>query len=140
MVPDTLAPASERTRVRRPGMAVFAGLVAVTAWFGVWGLASGALDLGEQITERLPFDSPVFGGVALGLIVALPTTVVAVLAARGDERAPDACFASGVLVVGWIVVQLAFIRELSAFHPTYVAVGLVLVAWGLLAGRAIRGG
>ena len=38
-----------------------------------------------------------------------------------------------------LVVQIAFIRELTFFHPTYVAVGLVLVAWGLLAGGGLRG-
>jgi hypothetical protein len=138
-VATTQAAAPARTRHRRPGLAAFSGLVALSAWFGVWGLISGVLDLGAEITQRLPFDSPVLGGLALGTIVALPATVVAVLAARGDERAPDACLVAGVLVVGWIVVQLAFIRELSFFHPTYVAVGLGLVAWGLLAGREVRG-
>jgi hypothetical protein len=31
-----------------------------------------------------------------------------------------------VLLMGWIVVELAFIRSLSFFHPLYFLVGLAL--------------
>jgi hypothetical protein len=34
---------------------------------------------------------------------------------------------TGVLVIGWILVELAFIRELSFFHPLYLAVGGLLL-------------
>ena len=33
----------------------------------------------------------------------------------------------GTLVIGWIVVELAFIQELSFFHPTYVLIGATLI-------------
>ena len=38
-------------------------------------------------------------------------------------------------MVAWILVELAFIRELSFFHPLYVAVGLLMVWAGF---RAVR--
>lgn len=37
---------------------------------------------------------------------------------------------TGVVLVGWIAVQLAFLRELSFFHPTYVVIGAVLIWMG----------
>jgi hypothetical protein len=112
---------------RRTGLAWFAGLVALSACAGALGLAFGFLDLGTQVTARLPFGSPVLGGLALAVIVAVPSTVLARWAWRGDPRTDLAAVVTGVLVIGWIVVELAFIKELSFFHPTYVVVGAALI-------------
>ena len=65
----------------------------------------------------------------------MPNAVLAALSLRNDDRTPDAAIGVGLLLIGWIVVELAFIRELSFFHPLYVGVGLVLV----LLGRRLRG-
>jgi hypothetical protein len=70
------------------------------------------------------------------MAVAVPNAVLAVLARRGDRRTDAAAVATGALLVGWILVELAFLRELSFLHPLYVAVGLLLV---LLGRRAPRG-
>ena len=99
------------------------------------GLIVGFLSLDPATTSRLPWGSAAFGGVALALLVAVPNTILAVFAVRGDHRAGSTAIGVGVLLVGWIVVELAFIRELSFFHPLYVTVGLVLV-W--LGARVVR--
>jgi hypothetical protein len=80
--------------------------------------------------------------VALALAVALPNAVLAVLALRGDARTGTVSTLAGGGLVLWIAVQLAFIRELSPFHPFYVAVGLLQVWLGarLRPGRAAAGG
>ena len=83
-----------------------------------------------QFEDRLPFQSPVLGGVALAVLVALPLSALAGLAWVGDPRTADAATAVGVVLIGWIVVQLLFLRELSFFHPLYVAVGAGLAVWG----------
>lgn len=130
-----MSDARQEARGRRTGLAGFAGLVAVSAYGGALGLIMGFLDLGARINARLPLDSPVLGGLALALIVAVPSTVLARWAWRGDPRTDLAAVVTGVLVIGWIVVELAFIRELSFFHPAYLAVGAVLVWVGR---RALR--
>ena len=43
--------------------------------------------------------------------------------------------AVGTAMVAWILVELVFIRELSFFHPLYVAVGLLMVWAGF---RVVR--
>lgn len=108
---------------RRAGLAVFAAVVATSAYAGAAGLVSGALSLGEVVTARLPFGSLLLGGIALALVVGVPTSVVAWFAWHGDERTDAAAVAAGVFVIGWIVVELLFIRELSFFHPTYLVIG-----------------
>ena len=43
---------------------------------------------------------------------------------------------AGAATVAWIIVQLAFIREVSFFHPLYAAIGVASIAilWGMVWG------
>jgi hypothetical protein len=118
------------TQRRHPAIAVIALLNAVAAVGGAWGLASGVIGIGARLEERLPWQSPALGGVALLLAVAVPNAVLAVLAWRGDRRTAAAAVGTGALLIVWILVELAFLRELSFFHPLYVVIGLVLVRLG----------
>lgn len=116
-------------------MAVAAGVVAATAWGGAVGLAEGGLSLGEELNARLPFGSPAVGGAALGAVVGVPFSALAAMAWRGDDRTDAAAVAAGAVLVGWIGVELAFIREVSFFHPLYAAIGLGFVGAGSGLGR-----
>lgn len=115
---------------RRPGLAVYAGLVALSAYGGVFGLATGVLDMGHELNHRLPFHSPVLGAFALLVIVAAPATALAWHAARGDERVGVTASFAGIMLIAWIVVEVAFIREFSGLQPIYVAVGITFVVIG----------
>ena len=113
----------------RAGVAAFAAIIAFSAYAGAIGLISGGLSLGE-FTARLPFGSPVLGGIALALIVAVPSTWLAWLAWlawQADSRTDAVALIVGILIIGWIVVELAFIREVSFFHPVYLVVGAALI-------------
>lgn len=122
---------TERPAQRRAGLSVFAGIIAASAWGGAAGLTVGFLTLGPVVESRLPFQSPVVGGLALAAIVAVPMTILAMMAWQGDERTGDAAIVCGVLQIGWIVVELLFIWELSFFHPLYLLVGAALIVIGL---------
>jgi hypothetical protein len=117
-------------RPRRPWLAVTAALTSFGAFAGTVGLATGTLALDDDLNERLPFASPVVGGIALALAVGIPFALLAWTAWRGDERAELAAGAAGVLLVGWIVVQLAFLRAPSFLHAAYLAVGLAFAYAG----------
>ncbi len=132
------APVVQAPTARRRSwpLAAIGSLNAIAAVGGAWGLGSGALSIGARLEARLPFGSATLGGLALFLAVAVPNAVVAVLAWRGDRRTGAAAVATGVLLVVWILVELAFLRELSFFHPLYVAVGLAMVWLGRRADKA----
>jgi hypothetical protein len=120
-------PVGTTHRQHRAGVAVFAAIIAFSAYAGAIGLVSGGLSLGDELTARLPFGSPVLGGIALALIVAVPSTWLAWLAWQADPRTDAAALAVGIVIIGWIVVELAFIREFSFFHPVYLVVGAALI-------------
>jgi hypothetical protein len=118
---------------RRPGPALLtfvAGLVAASAYFGAVGLMTGFLAVSPTMAARLPFQSPVVGGIALALVVALPSTAVCVLSHRRHPRVREAAALAGCLLVSWIVIELAFVRQFSALQVIYALAGALLIMLG----------
>lgn len=111
--------------------ATLAAVMAVGAAAGTLGLWSGSIDFGEEITARLPWGSALVAGAALLVVVAVPMAVAAVTAWRGDPRAPQLLLVAGVLLVGWIVVEVAFIRSFSWLQPVCAAWGALVAVLGL---------
>jgi hypothetical protein len=101
--------------------------VASTAYGGAVALTAGVTSLDGELERRLPFASPVFGGIALALVVGVPFTVLAIAAWRGSDCTDQLSLAAGLVLIGWIVVEYLFIRELSFFHPLYLGIGIVFV-------------
>ena len=108
-------------------------MVAFAAWVGAAGLVLGFNALPATLEDRLPARSPVLGGLALALIVAAPYSVLSVLAWRGDPRWRIGSVVCGVVLVGWIAVELVFIRELSFLHTLCAAAGTAFVWFGVSA-------
>ncbi len=114
------------------GLGVGAALVALSAFGGAVGLIGGGLSIGDKLNRRLPFDSPVLGGLALAMLVGVPFSV---LARRAWSHHPKTGFdaqLAGVMLVGWLLVELLFIREFSFFHPLYSVIGVAFVVAGWL--------
>ena len=116
---------------RRPVLATCSGVLAVLAYAGAAGLITGTIDYGPEITARLPFGSSVFGGVALALVVGVPMTLVAYLGARVDARTSLAAVVAGSLLVGWIVVEIGFVRTYSWLQPVCAFAGVAVALAGL---------
>lgn len=122
-------PRSDSSR-RHASLEIFALLVAVSAFGGAVGLIGGSLSVGTELNARLPFHSPVLGGIALATIVGFPFSVVAWRAQRRDRRTGMTSVVAGVALVGWLVVELAFIREFSFFQVIYAVIGVAFAAVG----------
>ncbi len=120
--------ASFPSPARRLVLAGFAALNALAAWGGAAGLITGTLDFGDRINHRLPFDSLVLAGLALATLVAAPLTLLAWAAWNGRPSTEELSFVAGLMLVGWIVGQVAVIRSFSGFQPVCLAVGAVLIA------------
>lgn len=108
-------------------------VLAVGAFAGSVGLVAGGIDLGDA-ADDLPFASPVFGGVALAVVCGIWPTALAIAAWRQRRWATAGHLLVGLALVGWIVVQVAFIGLGSwlqvAFATFGVAIGTLAVANG----------
>jgi hypothetical protein len=111
-------------------------VMAVASAAGAVGIAGGGVDFGDTVESRLPFQSMPLAGLALFTLVTLPMGVATWQTWRGGPRAGVTALAAGALLMGWIVVQLLFIRTFSALQPICFAYGATVAALGWLAGRA----
>jgi len=114
---EALAPPVHRA------VAVGALSVAIAAWVGAAGLMLGFTSLPPALEARLPLDSPVLGGAALALVVALPYSLLGLWTWRHDSRWRIESTVCGLILLSWIAIELAFLREVSFLHPLCVIVG-----------------
>ena len=99
---------------------------------GGFGLITGSIDFGATVNSRLPYDSPVLAGLALFLVVAVPMSFAAVAVAAGWSGADRALQLAGLLLVGWIGVEVVVIRTYSWLQPACALWGLLVAGLGLL--------
>ncbi len=112
-------------------------LLAVGAAGGSWGLISGTIDASTYV-HRLPFQSAVFGGVALAATVFVPAVVAAGALLTGRRWADVAQLVVGGMLMGWIVVQVAFIGLSSWLQPVMFVWGGAIALLGELERRRVR--
>ena len=122
-------------KIIRLTAALITGAIALSGYAGVVGLLGGGISFGDTIDARLPFGSLFVAGLALLAIVAVPMTVASVAAGRGMRYSADIVFGAGLVLVGWIAVELAFIKAYSWFHPTYLVAAIVVLGLSWLMKR-----
>lgn len=83
-----------------------------------------------EILARTPFGSWVWPGVLLALIVAVPSAVVAVGAVARKPWAHAGHAIVGVVLMGWIIVQVAFVGFIAGLQPLMFLWGLVIALLG----------
>jgi hypothetical protein len=118
-------------RTAHPVVATFTGLL---AWAGAAGLLVGVIDFCPEITSRLPFHRPVFAGIALAAVVAVPMTWTAWLCLHDRPLWRTVGAVAGTLLFGWIVVQLALIQTFSWLQPIMGFAGLAVLVAVLFSG------
>jgi hypothetical protein len=103
---------------------------------GAFGGAAGFLLLGEELlgpgTADLPFASPVLAGLALASVNGVLPTVVVLGTLRRRPWARTGHLVVGLALVGWIVVQVAFLGWPPHWlQLAYLAYGVVITALAL---------
>jgi hypothetical protein len=104
-------------------LAASEAVIALGAIGGSVALIGGAASLGSTINARLPFKSPVLAGIALFFVVAIPMTAAAISSFRGAASQNRLAMYAGAILMGWIVIELAFIRSFSWLQPAFFLAG-----------------
>lgn len=116
------------SKSRRTWLALLTGLTAVAGAAGAVGLATGSSDPGAVVLTRLPFHSTVFAGVALAVVVAVPMALASYLTATARPGGLLAGATAGLLLLGWLAVEIAVIREFSWLQIGFAGVGLAVLS------------
>lgn len=93
---------------------------------GSYGMA-GARDVPLSLLEGSPFESFFWPSVILFFVVGGSMAAAAALVLATLPSARIAATAAGVILTGWILVQVAIIGALSWLQPAFAAVGVALI-------------
>lgn len=121
----------------RPALIVTESVVAANAVGGAaWLLAGGrGIDIAATRLPRIGIRRWWPGGLALLGTVAVPMAASAVLAARRAPAAAPAASASGVTLMGWVVVQRILGVPASFLQPVLGVTGALVAAGGRQLGK-----
>lgn len=118
------------------------GLSAVAGGIGLVMDPTGAsLGMSSDWLRGSPFPSFLIPGLFLLGVNGVGTLVGAVLSFRGHRYAGEVAALLGLVMMGWITIQVIVITSaagLSWLQPFYVVVGLVELGLGLLLRQRIR--
>ncbi len=77
-----------------------------------------------------PFPDFLIPGIVLFATIGIGSFVAFVAVLRSVGAYPWYVIAEGVLLSGWIIIEVLFLREVAALHLIYLTVGIVLIALG----------
>jgi hypothetical protein len=115
--------ARHRSQERRTLIAMQA-VMALNAFGGAWYAIGGAPDVPMQWLRGTPFHDYVIPGVILGAVVGGSQLGAAVCEWRRHRYAKAVSLGASVILLGWIVTQLAMIGYVSILQP-------IVLAWAL---------
>jgi uncharacterized BrkB/YihY/UPF0761 family membrane protein len=131
---DSATGVSRDSRFARPaavyGYLLGAGVLGVTALFGGGTLlldpTGSSMGMPLEWLEGTPFTDYTVPGLVLFAVLGIGSFVVMAAILRRWRWARTAGIGLGVVLVGWLVVQVALIQLVHAFHFLYGAIGVVL--------------
>ncbi|MCC3313089.1 hypothetical protein [Nocardia africana] len=104
-------------------------------------VTASVVALGVALSVGLPVSAPLgsapagngvaAGAVAFALVVGIPMTITAGGALAGDRRVATAAVTSGLLLICWLLAEMAVVRTLDWAQPLYLVLGIVVAGLGL---------
>lgn len=122
-----------RTRARaRRSLIAMEGIMAINAFGGAWYAIGGAPDVPTEWLTGTPFRDYVVPGIILGAVVGGSQVAAAVTLRLRHPRAREVSLGAAVVLLTWIVTQLAMIGYVSVLQP-------IVLAWALVTGALALG-
>lgn len=113
-------------------------LMAVMAVYGGIGLLTDSLGMPAEWLAGTAFGSWVLPGVFLLLTVAAPLIAAAVMELRAAPGAGWLSLSTGVILIGWIIVQLAVFQRYFILQPIVQLFGLAIILLALATHATLR--
>ena len=103
-------------------------VIAINALYGGIGLMVNGMGMPSDWLEATPFQSWTVPGFFLLAVIAVPMSIAAIGELTRWRRADVASMAAGVVLIGWIVVQLLVLRRYFFLQPVLGVAGALVIA------------
>ncbi|WP_063002010.1 hypothetical protein [Nocardia mikamii] len=111
-------------------LAASAGAVAASVFTLAVALIAG-LRVSTSLHSAPAWPGVAAGAVAFALVVGIPMAVTAGGALTGDRRVATAAVISGLLLICWLLAEMAVLHALNWAQPLYLVLGIAVAALGL---------
>ena len=82
--------------------------------------------------KQSPFDSYLIPGIVLFITNGLFNFMAVIALLKNKSYAPRFVIFQGFVLVGWIVIQVFMVQDISPLHITMFAIGVILIFCGFL--------
>ncbi|HMS66820.1 MAG TPA: hypothetical protein PKD18_01730 [Saprospiraceae bacterium] len=86
--------------------------------------------------SNAPFANFLIPGITLFVVNGLMNVLTAILTLKNFKRFPSLILLQGLLLSGWIIIQVIWVRDFNGLHFTMLFIGLVLMVMGMLLKQA----
>ena len=91
-----------------------------------------SLEITTEWLKYSPFDNFLLPGIILFVVNGLFSLFVLIAVITNSQFRGKLIFAEGILLCGWILIQMIMLREVNFLHITLGSVGILLVIIGNL--------
>lgn len=92
----------------------------------------GSLHMQLEWLHRTPFENFLIPGILLFLFIGIVNAIGAYFTFRKNNRRPQPGFGSGLILMGWIISQVALIGYKDFLQPLYFMTGLIQTFFGYI--------
>lgn len=105
--------------------ATFAGLAFIL-------YPSGAAGISQSVLRFSPFSDFLVPGIVLLILNGICNIVVAVFTIHRNRNYSTLISLQGIILVGWLILQVYFLREINALQLSMFLIGILLILIGML--------
>ena len=85
-----------------------------------------------------PFSSFLIPGIVLLIVNGILNLGVAIITIQQKPFFPLLTIIQGILLIGWIVIQVLMVRDINPLHIIMFLIGMILILNGVLLGRNLN--
>src|SRR5687767_12834485 len=112
---------------------LFNGLNAIgSGWFLMTDPTGVTLGMSTVFLEHSPFNNFLIPGIILFVAIGLFSIAAAVFAILRSVYYAKLVFFQGIILTGWIIIQMMLLRRTNFLHILFGAIGILLVVFGIV--------
>lgn len=126
-------------RIISVSLLIFVGINAIVAGFLFMYDPSGSMmGMKQDYLQYSPFNNYLIPGLVLFLVQGVLSIWSAMWCIKRKSFYPLMIMAQGILLGGWILIQVMMVHDFNALHSAMLTIGATLLICGIVLKRRIR--